>query len=188
MSAAIVDKIGRRSLTITGNLLLSISIIGIAFSFAYNSHEAVQIALLCAIMFTFSLGPGPFTLVVVNEMLPLQLRARVVSAAILLNRIGSGTVAFTFLSLSQNVFCPGGEVCCAAGDTNTTTAADYGMESYWQQGGDRFGLQYGFDLHAANASCSVAPGSNGATAQQVGTARAFYLYVFSFHCVVLILQ
>ena len=39
--------------------------------------EVVQIAMLCSIMFTFSLGPGPFTLVVINEMLPLQLRGKV---------------------------------------------------------------------------------------------------------------
>ena len=36
--------------------------------------EGIQITLLCAIMFFFSIGPGPFTLVVVNEMTPLLMR------------------------------------------------------------------------------------------------------------------
>jgi hypothetical protein len=129
----------------------------------------VQIALLCAIMFTFSLGPGPFTLVVVNEMLPLQLRARVVSAAILLNRIGSGTVAFTFLSLSQNVFCPGGAANCASNGTNTS---EFGIESDWHH--DPYGPQTGFGPEGY----AGAPGTGGgaATPLQIGTARTFYLY------------
>lgn len=58
VSAAVVDRLGRRTLTIGGNFLLSCSIVGIALSFQYNVSEVVQIAMLCSIMFTFSLGPG----------------------------------------------------------------------------------------------------------------------------------
>jgi len=55
------------------------------------------------VMLFFSLGPGPLTFVVINEMLPLRLRARVVALAVFFNRLGSGTIALTFLSLKEAI-------------------------------------------------------------------------------------
>ena len=71
-----------------------------------NGGTTVSIVLLCAIMFFFSIGAGPFTLVVVNEMIPFQARSKVVAASVLCNRLGSGTVALTFLSLSARIGVP----------------------------------------------------------------------------------
>eukprot|EP00729_Bicosta_minor_P012985 gene12985-23265_t len=71
-----------------------------------NGGTTVSIVLLCAIMFFFSIGAGPFTLVVVNEMIPFQARSKVVAASVLCNRLGSGTVALTFLSLSARIRVP----------------------------------------------------------------------------------
>lgn len=58
---------------------------------------------LCLVMFFFSLGPGPFTFVIVNEMLPFDIRGKVVAISVFFNRIGSGTIALTFLSLKNAV-------------------------------------------------------------------------------------
>ena len=41
--------------------------------------------------------------VVVSEMLPLRLRGKVVALGVLVNRLASGVVALTFLSLSRAV-------------------------------------------------------------------------------------
>lgn len=54
-------------------------------------------------MLLFSLGPGPLTFVVVNEMLPLALRGKVVALSLLLNRMASGSIALTFLSLKEAI-------------------------------------------------------------------------------------
>lgn len=103
VSAGLVDKYGRRLMVIGGNVLITLSIIGIALSFQYAASYQVSILFLCLIMFTFSLGPGPFTLVVLNEMLPTKMRGKVVSTAILFNRLGSGTVALTFLTFQESL-------------------------------------------------------------------------------------
>ena len=55
------------------------------------------------VMLIFSLGPGPLTFVVVNEMLPLALRGKVVALSLLLNRFASGSIALTFLSLKEAI-------------------------------------------------------------------------------------
>ncbi len=54
-------------------------------------------------MFSFSIGPGPFTWVVVNEMNPYAARSCIVAASVLLNRLTSGLVALTFLSLQDAI-------------------------------------------------------------------------------------
>ena len=65
-----------------GNLLLSIFILGIGGAFQSDAAEGVQIFLLCAIMFCFSLGPGPLTDVIENEITPLPMRARIVGTVL----------------------------------------------------------------------------------------------------------
>jgi hypothetical protein len=72
---------------IWGNVLMCSAVVGIAASFARtdaaggdgDTGTTLSIALLCTIMFFFSVGAGPFTLVVVNEMIPYQARSKVVS-------------------------------------------------------------------------------------------------------------
>ena len=107
---------------ISGNVLMCSAVMGIAASFARTdaaggsdstTGTAASIALLCAIMFFFSVGAGPFTLVVVNEMIPYQARSKVVAASVLGNRVASGTVALTFLSLKNAVSVPTAFYMCA---------------------------------------------------------------------------
>ena len=54
-------------------------------------------------MLFFSLGPGPLTFVVVNEIVPLPARGRSWSRSVFFNRLGSGTIALTFLTLKNRV-------------------------------------------------------------------------------------
>ena len=71
-AAWLSECVGRRTLMIYGNLLLCMSVFGIAASFQYDAHVIVSVVCLSMVMLTFSIGPGPFTFVVVNEMLPLK--------------------------------------------------------------------------------------------------------------------
>ena len=103
VAAAYVDRMGRRSAMVGSNLLVSLLVFCIALKFAFDWPTAVGALSLCAVMLFFSLGPGPLTFVVVNEMLPLALRARVVAVAVFFNRLGSGTIALTFLSLKDAI-------------------------------------------------------------------------------------
>lgn len=106
VAASMAECVGRRKLMIYGNFALCASVFGIALSFLYDGGVIVSVACLSAVMLTFSIGAGPFTFVVVNEMLPLQFRGKGVATSVFFNRLGSGTVALTFLSLKNAVGVP----------------------------------------------------------------------------------
>ena len=103
VAAALVETAGRRRTLTASNLLVSLSVFSIALKFLLGWPTAAGAASLCLVMLFFSLGPGPLTFVVVNEIVPLHLRAKLVALAVFFNRLGSGTIALTFLSLKQAV-------------------------------------------------------------------------------------
>ena len=60
------------------NLIVSLLVLSIGLKFLWHWPTAVGAASLCLVMLFFSLGPGPLTFVVVNEIVPLHLRAKLV--------------------------------------------------------------------------------------------------------------
>ena len=103
IAAALVELTGRRRALVASNLLVSLAVFAIALQFRYGWSTAFGALALSLSMLFFSLGPGPLTWVVINEMLPMNVRGKVVSLALLCNRFGSGTIALTFLSLKAAV-------------------------------------------------------------------------------------
>ena len=105
VSAALAERVGRRGLLVVGNAVLVVAVFGIAvnFRFAGAAGSTVSIVLLSVIMFAFSIGAGPMTYVVVNEMVPLRSRAKTVATSVFMNRMASGTVALTFLTLKNAI-------------------------------------------------------------------------------------
>mmetsp|Transcript_3672 Transcript_3672/g.11516 ORF Transcript_3672/g.11516 Transcript_3672/m.11516 type:complete len:609 (+) Transcript_3672:193-2019(+) len=101
VAAWLTERTGRRSLMIGGNLLLSAAVIVLACNFRLWNNDVVAILCLSLAMFGFSIGAGPLTLVVVNEMLPLHLRGRIVASTVAANRVTAGIVALTFLTLER---------------------------------------------------------------------------------------
>ena len=103
VAAALVETVGRRSTLVGSNLLVSLLVFSIALKFLWHWPTALGATSLCLVMLFFSLGPGPLTFVVVNEIVPLHLRAKLVALSVFFNRLGSGTIALTFLSLKEAV-------------------------------------------------------------------------------------
>ena len=64
------------------NLIVSLLVLSIGLKFLWNWPTAVGAASLCLVMLFFSLGPGPLTFVVVNEIVPLHLRAKLVAPSL----------------------------------------------------------------------------------------------------------
>ncbi|KAF8013955.1 hypothetical protein BT93_I1731 [Corymbia citriodora subsp. variegata] len=58
---------------------------------------------LCADVSFFSIGLGPVTWVYSSEVFPTRLRAQGTSLAIAVNRLVSGAVAMSFLSISREI-------------------------------------------------------------------------------------
>ena len=100
-----VDKYGRRimmlsSITaVTGSLLLLAWCIGSGG--AGDAGAGVTLFALCAFMASFSLGMGPVTWVITSEIFPLSVRSKGTAFSMAVNRLTSGTVAMTFLTLSS---------------------------------------------------------------------------------------
>lgn len=103
VAVALVESAGRRRTLVASNLLVSALVFTIALKFLLGWSTLAGAVSLCLVMLFFSLGPGPLTFVVVNEIVPLQLRGRLVALSVFFNRLGSGTIALTFLSLEGSV-------------------------------------------------------------------------------------
>ena len=122
LAAAVGDspRLGRRSMTVRG----SAGVCGGLFAFAFlvkrrDPPPAALIAALSFVMLAFSLGPGPFTTVFLNEVVPTRHRAKSSALATFYNRITSACVALSFLPLSAAlgaapVFAAYGAVAAAA--------------------------------------------------------------------------
>ncbi|XP_022136327.1 polyol transporter 5-like [Momordica charantia] len=107
----LLDRIGRRPLILTSvaGKTISLTILGFSLTIINNSHVEVTWAIvLCFAMVLsdvafFSIGMGPMASVYSSEIFPLRLRAQGVSVGIIANRITSGVVTMTFLSLYQAI-------------------------------------------------------------------------------------
>ena len=76
-----------------------IFMLGMAYHASWSSISVV--VFLCAVMFSFSLAIGPFTWIVVAEVLPQRCRAKGTMLGIFVNRITSGIVALSALSTAK---------------------------------------------------------------------------------------
>ena len=81
--------LGRRTLTIGGSFGVCVGLAIFAKFSEDNSALPLLAAALSWTMFTFSLGPGPFSIVFVNEVVPTRLRAKSSAWSCFLNRITS---------------------------------------------------------------------------------------------------
>ncbi|XP_058113650.1 polyol transporter 5-like [Magnolia sinica] len=111
LSACFLDRFGRRPLLLLGStgVAASITVLGIGSKVLEASERKSKWAIVlsvisvCAYVSFFSIGLGPITWVYSSEIFPMRLRAQGSSIAISVNRIVSGMVAMTFLSISKAI-------------------------------------------------------------------------------------
>jgi len=101
-----VDRVGRRALLLTSSISVSVWLSCLAIFYGNSWPAEYGVGLLGLIMFSFSLGVGPITLVVVGEVSSTRFRGILIACEVFMNRCTSGLVAFSFLSLK---FAFGGE-------------------------------------------------------------------------------
>ncbi|CAL9072742.1 putative polyol transporter 1 [Musa acuminata AAA Group] len=108
----LVDRIGRRPLLLsgTGGMILSLAALGLGLT-QIDHHPDGQlrwtiglcIASILAYVAFFSIGLGPVTWVYCSEILPLRLRAQGASIGVAVNRVTSGVITMTFISLYKAI-------------------------------------------------------------------------------------
>ena len=104
----LVDRVGRRPLLLWSCAGVTLSLVALAGCLAAKAPPAAVGAALCAFTGSFAVGEGPVTWVLVSEIFPMRLRGRAVALAMCLNRMTSGAVSMTFLSLSEALGGAGG--------------------------------------------------------------------------------
>ncbi|PON50562.1 Sugar/inositol transporter [Parasponia andersonii] len=110
-SALYLDKFGRRPLLLLGSVGVAVSLagLGLGSKFLEDSNNrpswAISLCILavCADVSFFSIGLGPVTWVYSSEIFPTRFRAQGSSLAISVNRLISGVVSMTFLTISKEI-------------------------------------------------------------------------------------
>ncbi|KAK7257928.1 hypothetical protein RIF29_32260 [Crotalaria pallida] len=106
-----LDRVGRRPLLLTSVGGMVLSLLALAGSLTIIDHSekklmwavGLSIATVLSYVATFSIGAGPITWVYSSEIFPLRLRAQGCAMGVVVNRVTSGVISMTFLSLSKGI-------------------------------------------------------------------------------------
>lgn len=107
----LLDKIGRRPLLLSSVMGMIVSLLGLAIGLTIIEHSeqrliwAIALCLTCVLSYValFSIGMGPITWVYSSEIFPLKLRAQGCGLGVAANRVTSGVLSMTFLSLTRAI-------------------------------------------------------------------------------------
>ncbi|KAL6855977.1 hypothetical protein ACP4OV_018779 [Aristida adscensionis] len=112
VSAYLLDRVGRRPLLLGSTAGMAASLVGLGAGLTVVGRNpgatipwAVSLCVSSVLAFVsfFSLGPGPMTAVYTSEIFPLRVRALGYAVGVACNRVVSGTISMTFLSLSSAI-------------------------------------------------------------------------------------
>ncbi|KAK3127533.1 hypothetical protein QOZ80_7AG0574640 [Eleusine coracana subsp. coracana] len=116
VAAFLLDRVGRRPLMLCSSGGMAVSLVGLgagltvvgrhpAGATAEAPSWAVGLCVASTLAFVsfFSVGLGPMTAVYTSEIFPLRVRALGYAVGVACNRVTSGTVSMTFLSLSSAI-------------------------------------------------------------------------------------
>ncbi|XP_047946614.1 polyol transporter 5-like [Salvia hispanica] len=111
ISALFLDHYGRRPLLLLGAMGQAVSLCGLGLGSKFLEHRAqkpvwaivVCVIAVCADVSFFSIGLGPITWVYSSEIFPTRFRAQGSSLAVSVNRLVSGVVSMSFLSVSEKI-------------------------------------------------------------------------------------
>jgi len=95
------DKIGRRIPMLASAVGVSVATLLFTVAFAIDGSPELMLVSLCLYMFSFGFAIGPLTWVTASEMLPTNARTRGMVMAAFLNRLTSGVITSTTLSLTN---------------------------------------------------------------------------------------
>ncbi|XP_022728823.1 polyol transporter 5-like [Durio zibethinus] len=111
VSALFLDRFGRRPLLLIGTLGMVGSLVGLGLGSKFLVENdpkptwaiVLSIIAVCADLSFFSIGLGPITWVYSSEIFPMKYRAQGTSIAVSVNRVVSGAVAMTFLTIANKI-------------------------------------------------------------------------------------
>ncbi|KAJ9686374.1 hypothetical protein PVL29_015331 [Vitis rotundifolia] len=103
----LIDKLGRKPLLYISTIGMTVCLFSLGFALTFLGSGNVGIALavlsVCGNVAFFSVGIGPVCWVLTSEIFPLRLRAQAAALGAVGNRVCSGLVAMSFLSVSDAI-------------------------------------------------------------------------------------
>lgn len=107
----VIDKVGRKPLVYVSTIGMTFCLCGLAITLLLFNGESIGVALaillVCGNVAFFSVGIGPICVVLTSEIFPLRLRAQGFALGAVGNRVCSGIVAMSFLSVSHAISMAG---------------------------------------------------------------------------------
>lgn len=111
LSGLYLDRFGRRAVLISSSsgMTVALALLGMGSKVMEKGKSrpkwgvVLSIVALCSEVALFSIGLGPITWVYTSEIFPNRIRAQGSSLAISVNRLVSGVVSMTFLSISKEI-------------------------------------------------------------------------------------
>ncbi|GAU41552.1 hypothetical protein TSUD_271590 [Trifolium subterraneum] len=107
IAIVLIDKVGRKPLLITSTIGMTVCLFLMGANFALFEKGPLVIGLailfVCGNVAFFSVGLGPVCWVLTSEIFPLRVRAQASALGAVANRVCSGLVAMSFLSVSKAI-------------------------------------------------------------------------------------
>ncbi|GLT82950.1 hypothetical protein SLE2022_012690 [Rubroshorea leprosula] len=101
----LIDKVGRKPLLYTSTIGMTFSLLSLSLTLTFLGDGPLGIVLaflsVCANVAFFSVGIGPICWVLSSEIFPLRLRAQASALGAVGNRVSSGLVTMSFLTVSR---------------------------------------------------------------------------------------
>ncbi|KAL3353102.1 hypothetical protein AABB24_020875 [Solanum stoloniferum] len=103
----LIDKVGRKPLLYVSTIGMTTCLLGMGITLLLMKEGSISIALailfVCGNVAFFSVGIGPVCWVLTSEIFPLRLRAQASGLGAVGNRMCSGLIAMSFLSVSRAI-------------------------------------------------------------------------------------
>mmetsp|Transcript_30210 Transcript_30210/g.73530 ORF Transcript_30210/g.73530 Transcript_30210/m.73530 type:complete len:515 (-) Transcript_30210:414-1958(-) len=106
ISVPMLDTQGRRPMLLIGGAMQAVSLLLLALSFWLKWGFAATLIFVCSFMFFFEVA-APISWLMPSEVYSTGKRGKAQSASVTVNRLVSGSIAISFLSISNAITVPG---------------------------------------------------------------------------------